>query len=251
VKVVVLTRNPRGIASQFIARRSIDVVGVLLDEGKARDRRAHARRRLRKLRRLGPTAVPVGLALRRTYEAASGDQPEIWELGVPVTRIPTLNDGDARAQLRALGPELAVSLDCGVLEKATFALPTLGTINVHHGRVPNYRGGPPVFWELVDGLSSVGFTVHRVDPGIDTGPVLEEGEVPILRRPTLRATLSATIPLLHEASLDALERVLRALSDGVADERPQPADGTFRSTPTFRAYLSVRRSLRDEHGYVG
>jgi methionyl-tRNA formyltransferase len=110
--------------------------------------------------------------------------------------------------------------------------------------VPGYRGGPPVFWELADGLDRVGFTVHRIDAGIDTGPVLAAGEVPITRRPTLGETLAATVPALHEASLDALEAVLLALGRGDLDERPQPSGGRHRTTPTLRDYLRVRRALR-------
>jgi len=244
MNVVVLTRNPRGIASRFLARHSLEVVGVLLDEGTVADHRAHLRSRMRKLRKIGPTALPVGLALRRAYEAAAGDVSALDELGVPVTRVPTLNGEGARSALRRLGAEIAVSLDNALIEEATFVLPPHGTINVHHGAVPQYRGGPPVFWELADSREQVGYTVHRIDAGVDTGPVLAEGEVPILRGRTLRATLAATIPPLHEASLDALERVLAALARGALDEHPQTAGGSFRTTPTLGDYLRVRSALR-------
>jgi hypothetical protein len=233
VNVVVLTRNPRGIASRFLARRPGPVI---LDEGAPPD----WRRRVRKLRRVGLSAAPVGLALRRVY-AAAGEGPPLEDVATEIVRVPTLNGEDARAALRRLGADVAISLDNGLIEEATFALPPHGTVNVHHGAVPDYRGGPPVFWELVDGRDAVGFTIHRIDGGIDTGPVLAEGEVPIERRPSLAQTLRATIPRLHEASLDELERVLDA---GALDERPQPAAGRHRTTPTLRDYLRVRRALR-------
>jgi len=248
MNVVVLTRNPRGIASRFLARRSVEVVGALLDEGTVADRRAHLRAKARKLRRIGPTALPVGLALRRAYAAAAGDVATLGELGVAVTRVPTLNGEAARDVLRRLGADVAVSLENTLIEEATFSLPEHGTINLHHGAVPEYRGGPPVFWELADGRERVGFTVHRIDHGIDTGPVLAEGDVPIVRRPTLRATLDATIPTLHEASLDALEQVLRALDRRGFEERPQPAGWPLRTTPTLGDYLRVRRELRTGPG---
>lgn len=242
MNVVVLTRNPHGIASRFLARNPAPVI---LDEGAARPGLG---RRVRKLRRVGWTAAPVGLALRRAYAAAGGQAPHVAELGVEVVRVPTLNSDQARDELRRLGAEVAVSLDNSLIEEATFSLPPFGTINVHHGAVPEYRGGPPVFWELADGRDTVGFTVHRIDAGIDTGPVLAEGDVPIQRRTTFAETLAATIPLLHEASLDALEETLRGLERGEAQERPQePGSGRHRTTPTLRDYLRVRRSLRDYH----
>jgi methionyl-tRNA formyltransferase len=240
VNVVVLTRNPRGLASRFLARGTVDVAGVLLDEGAA----TTLRRRLRKLRRVGLTTAPVGLALRKAYAAAGGDVPHLDALPVSVTRVRTLNGDEARAELRRLGADVALSLDNAIIEPPTFELPRHGTINVHHGAVPEYRGGPPVFWELADGRDRVGFTVHRVDAGIDTGPVLAEGEVPIERRPTLGETLAATIPTLHEASLDALEAVLLALGRGEVEARSQPPGGRHRTTPTLRDYVQVRRALR-------
>ena len=235
MNVVVLTRNPNGIASRFLARRPGPVV---LDEGVGgRD----VRRRLRKLRRVGLTAAPVGLALRRAY-AAAGEGPPLESVATEIVRVPTLNGDEARAALGRLGADVAISLDNALIREATFVLPRHGTINVHHGAVPDYRGGPPVFWELADGADEVGFTIHRIDAGIDTGPVLAGGSVPIERRSTLRETLAATIPRLHEASLDALERVLDAADFAGT---PQPSGGRHRTTPTLADYLRVRRALRD------
>jgi methionyl-tRNA formyltransferase len=135
-----------------------------------------------------------------------------------------------------------VSLDNALISEETFTVPQFGTVNVHHGAVPDYRGGPPVFWELVDGRDRVGFTVHRIDAGIDTGPVLAAGEVQIVRRGTLAETLAATIPALHDVSLSALADVLRR---GELEGRPQQPGGSHRTTPTLRDYLRVRRALRN------
>jgi folate-dependent phosphoribosylglycinamide formyltransferase PurN len=234
VKVVVLTRNPHGIASRFLARRPGPVI---LDEAAGR---RELRRTVRKLRRVGLTAAPVGLALRRAY-ADAGSAPALEEVATEVVRVPTLNGDEARDALRRLAAEVAISLYNAIIRPETFSLPVHGTINVHHGDVPDYRGGPPVFWELRDGLDRVGFTIHLIDAGIDTGPVLARGDIPIERRATLAQTLAATIPRLHEASLDALEAVLDA---GVYEGEPQFGGRRHRTTPTLGDYLNVRRSLR-------
>ena len=235
MNVVVLTRNPHGIASRFLTRRPGPVI---LDEAVGR---RDVRRTLRKLRRVGITAAPVGLALRRAY-ADAGSGPTLESVATEVVRVPSLNGSEARDALRRLGADVAVSLDNAIIRPETFRLPAHGTINVHHGAVPGYRGGPPVFWELRDGLDRVGFTIHLIDAGIDTGPVLARGDVPIERRSTLAETLAATIPRLHEASLDALEAVLDTAA--FAGE-PQPSGGQHRTTPTLGDYLDVRKSLRN------
>ncbi len=233
MKIVVLTRNPHGIASRFLARGNLEVAAVILDESRG----TSLRRKFRKLRRTGPTAALAGYRLRPAYVAAS-QAPPLEELGVPIVRVPTLNGPEARAALA--DADVAVSLENTLIPEATFCVPAHGTINVHHGAVPDYRGGPPVFWELADGRDTVGFTVHRIDRGIDTGPVLAEGEVPIRRAATLAATLAATIPPLYDASLDALETVLAGDLEG----RQQRGGGALRTTPTLRDYLRVQRDLR-------
>jgi methionyl-tRNA formyltransferase len=205
---------------------------VILDESRG----STLRHKLRKLRRTGPSAAPVGFFLRRAT-AAAGAAPPLEEFDVPVLRVPTLNGPDARAALA--GADVALSLENALMTEATFAVPTHGTINVHHGGVPGYRGGPSVFWELADGRDTVGFTIHRIDAGIDTGPVLAQGSVPIRRARTLTETLAATIPPLHDASLDALEAVLAGDLEGRAHRNRGP----LRTTPTLRDYLRVRRSL--------
>src|SRR5439155_15206228 len=205
--------------SRFLQRQNIAVAAVLFDVSAGPGVRA----RLRKLRRFGPTAIPVGLALRRLY--AQDEQPHLDRLGVKVVRVPTVNGPEARAVLA--GADVAVSLDNALISEATFTAPAHGAINVHHGAVPDYRGGPPVFWELADGRDTVGFTVHRIDAGIDTGPVLATGEVPIARRATLAETLVATLPALHEASLEALEQVI---ASGRFEGMPQKVRGRVRTT---------------------
>lgn len=50
------------------------------------------------------------------------------------------------------------------LKASTFGVPRMGCINLHKGKVPEYRGMPPGFWELYDGASSASVTVRVVEP---------------------------------------------------------------------------------------
>ena len=81
--------------------------------------------------------------------------------------------------------------------------------------------------------------MHRIDAGIDTGRCSHAARCRSSVGRTLGETLAATIPRLHEASLDALERVL---DEGRFEGEPQPRGGRHRTTPTLRDYLRVRRS---------
>jgi len=47
-------------------------------------------------------------------------------------------------------------------------------LNLHLGKLPEYRGMRPVNWALFNGESVAGVTLHEVDVGIDTGPIVAQ-----------------------------------------------------------------------------
>ncbi|MBK7432604.1 MAG: hypothetical protein IPI66_01075 [Chitinophagaceae bacterium] len=59
------------------------------------------------------------------------------------------------------------------------ALPPKGFINFHYGLLPQCRGPQPVLRHLLNNDAEAGVTVHRVDEGIDTGPVILLEKMPI------------------------------------------------------------------------
>ncbi len=64
-------------------------------------------------------------------------------------------------------PDLGLSLAAPILRYPLFSIPRLGTVNLHKGKVPDYRGMPPAFWELWNDEKSIGCTVHWVNDKLD------------------------------------------------------------------------------------
>jgi len=94
--------------------------------------------------------------------------------GAPVWWPRSVNDAELCDQVRKLRADLTIvaGLDRIVREPALSAFPTL--FNLHPSMLPEYRGAVPEFWQLDDGLTSGGVTIHRIDPGIDTGPIVAQ-----------------------------------------------------------------------------
>jgi methionyl-tRNA formyltransferase len=249
MRVVILTRNNAGIASRFLRREmpaGVEVVGVIQDTGAPISRLAQYKRQARKVRRLGPSVAPVAFVLRRAYRRAdAASVPELENFDVRLARVPNPNLPEAHRRLAEFEPDLLLTLGSRFLIPTTFAIPSLGAINVHHGSVPLYRGGPPIFWELVDGVDEVGYVVHQIDAGIDTGPVFAAGSVAIQYRASVAETILATLPPLYEQSLDALGDVLGALAAGRAVAHPQgTTGGRLNTSPRLRDYRRAAATLR-------
>ena len=64
-------------------------------------------------------------------------------------------------------------------------------VNVHPSLLPEFPGSTPVDDALAAGVRETGVTVHLVDEGVDTGPVLRQEALPVEPRDTLLERLHA------------------------------------------------------------
>lgn len=96
---------------------------------------------------------------------------------VRIVRVDDIHDDVCHKLLSEFAPDLGLSLAAPILQRSLFKLPRLGTINLHKGKLPDYRGMPPVFWELWTDQTSVGCSVHWVGERLDEGAVLAESSV--------------------------------------------------------------------------
>src|SRR5262249_52361702 len=64
-------------------------------------------------------------------------------------------------------------------------------VNVHPSLLPAFPGARPIEDALAAGVDTTGVTVHFVDEGIDTGPVIRQEMVPIEPRDTLEERIHA------------------------------------------------------------
>jgi len=58
------------------------------------------------------------------------------------------------------------------IPSSVYDLPVNGFFNIHPGPLPQYRGADPVFHQLKNQEKQAGVSVHKLDGGIDTGPVV-------------------------------------------------------------------------------
>ena len=78
-------------------------------------------------------------------------------------------------------------------------------VNVHPSLLPAYPGTRAIEDALADGAAVTGVTVHLVDEGVDTGPILAQQRVQVAPRETL-------VERIHAAEHELLPRVVRELS---------------------------------------
>ena len=148
------------------------------------------------------------------------------------------------AHMRALRPDLGIVFACYLLRPSLFAIPRLGTLNLHLGKAPEFRGSSPGFYELLAGVPEVGVTVHRVDDGLDSGPILLQRTFPLDPAPAgdpLRYLARLQRDVLVPAGAALMAEAVRLEARGETVATPQPSAG---GRPRRRATWAQQRALR-------
>ena len=66
-----------------------------------------------------------------------------------------------------------------MLPEVVWAMPRLGTFNLHASLLPQYRGAAPINWAIINGESKTGVTTFLLNHEIDKGAILGQVEMPI------------------------------------------------------------------------
>jgi methionyl-tRNA formyltransferase len=143
-------------------------------------------------------------------------------LGLPVLQPERARDGKFITELRALRPDLIVTVAYGqILPPAILDLPRHGCLNVHTSLLPKYRGAAPIQWAIANGDTETGVTLMKMDAGLDTGPVVSQ------RRTAIQPEDDSAALHGRLAQLGA-ELLVQTIPDYVAGKIqpvPQPAAG--------------------------
>ena len=58
-----------------------------------------------------------------------------------------------------------------MLPRELFLSSSMGTINLHAGKVPKYRGGSPLNWQIINNEKKIGINILRMTSKLDAGPI--------------------------------------------------------------------------------
>lgn len=130
--------------------------------------------------------------------------------------VPDIHAPQVLEYVRSLAPDLGLIYGSPILRAELFTIPALGTLGIHHGTLPRYRGKKTTFWEMYHGETHAGVTIQRVGSGLDTGDIVEQGVVPIGRRSRRRVWSE-----LEALGVQLYVRAIEKVREGRAVAAPQ------------------------------
>lgn len=121
------------------------------------------------------------------------------------------------AQLRAINADIFVVVAFRMLPEVVYAMPRLGTFNVHASLLPNYRGAAPIHWAIMNGETRTGVTTFFLNQQIDTGDIIAQTEIEIGPEETTGELYERLMKCGAQLALDTLDKVEK----GAVTPQPQ------------------------------
>jgi methionyl-tRNA formyltransferase len=157
---------------------------------------------------------PAGRGLRLSESAVK--QYAIRK-NIPILQPQKLKDPEFLGRLKSFQADIQVVVAFRMLPEIVWAMPSLGTINLHGSLLPQYRGAAPINRAIMNGETKTGVTTFKLQQEIDTGNILLMEEIPI----GPDETAGELQDRMKEVGARLLVQTIRGLMDGTLQGKPQ------------------------------
>ena len=157
-------------------------------------------------------------------------------VGLPILQPEKLKAPDFVEAFRALNPDLAIVIAFRMLPEIIWAMPRLGTFNLHASLLPQYRGAAPINWAVINGDTETGITTFFLQHEIDTGKVIQQVRVPIADTDNVEVVHDKLMVLGGKLVLETVDAILNDTVKPIAQEdmavvgELRPAPKIFKET---------------------
>ncbi len=119
---------------------------------------------------------PAGRGHQLQYSAV---KQYALSVGLPILQPERLKDEAFLEELRSYEADLQIVVAFRMLPEVVWAMPPLGTFNLHAALLPQYRGAAPLNWAVINGEKETGATTFFLKQEIDTGDIILQESMPI------------------------------------------------------------------------
>jgi methionyl-tRNA formyltransferase len=168
--------------------------------------------------------------------------------GIPIVWIDKMTPMEL-APLAAIEPDLLLVGGFGIiLKKPILELPRIGCVNCHSSLLPRHRGPNPFAWALLSGDEETGVTFHVMEPGIDTGDIIDQTRFPIHYDDTVMTVYKRACQLARARVVSVVDRIE---TEGLRGTPQDHTQATYEKQPTEKdAWIDWRRPAAEIHRQI-
>lgn len=156
---------------------------------------------------------------------------------LPLLQPVNLKDEDFVEQLRHLKAHLHIVIAFRMLPQVVWAMPPLGTFNLHASLLPKYRGAAPINWAVMNGDTRTGVTTFFLKQEIDTGDIIQQRAIDIARTDNVGTVHDRLMVMGADMVIETVDAILAGTVKPIPQEQlltggelPTPAPKIFTDT---------------------
>jgi methionyl-tRNA formyltransferase len=134
--------------------------------------------------------------------------------------VESVNSDNCLKLLKEIQPDIVVVHGTRIISKNILENTGATFVNIHAGITPKYRGSHGAYWALANNdKENCGVTVHLVDPGIDTGNIIFQENIPVTSEDNFTTygylQLAVGLKLLKKAIPLIIEKKVQTIRNGL------------------------------------
>lgn len=145
---------------------------------------------------------------------------------LPVLQPEKLKSPDFIAELQQINADLFIVIAFRMLPESVWAMPRLGTFNLHASLLPKYRGAAPINRAIMNGETETGITTFFLKHEIDTGDMIEQ-QTTFISESDNAGTVHDRLMMM---GAEMVVHTVQSIIDGSLKTIPQP-EGDFIPAP--------------------
>ena len=172
-------------------------------------------------------------------------------VGLPVLQPEKLKAEDFIEELRSYKADLQIVVAFRMLPEVVWAMPRLGTFNLHASLLPQYRGAAPINWAIINGETKTGATTFFLKHEIDTGDMILQEQITIGENEDAGSLHDRLMMLGAELVLKTVDLIIEGTAKPIAQpalpaDKLRPAPKIFKET----CEIDFSKTATQVHNFV-
>ncbi len=134
----------------------------------------------------------------------------VKQASIPLIKVKSSKDPRTIQLIKNYKPDLILVVSWSqIISREVINLAPKGCLGIHYSLLPERRGGAPLNWAIIDGLTKSGITLFYLDEGVDSGDIIAQEEFEITETDTPKELLDkicVLAPQLIEENIKTIER---------------------------------------------
>ncbi|HKZ37515.1 MAG TPA: methionyl-tRNA formyltransferase, partial [Chryseolinea sp.] len=130
-------------------------------------------------------------------------------------------------ELKSYQANLQIIVAFRMLPEVVWAMPAIGTFNLHASLLPQYRGAAPINWAIINGEKETGATTFFLKHEIDTGSIIFQEKEPILEEDTVGTLYER----LMKKGAELVLKTVQAIEENNYPSVPQTESNEIKHAP--------------------